>query len=97
MKRCHMRRILTSFFSLFALILVTAHTVWARPRNDVLTMNNGDRITCEIIRLEKGYLYVKLVYGEGTVSLDWSKVSRVDSPQQFVFTDENGRRHTGTL
>jgi hypothetical protein len=89
--------VLTSSFLLFPLILVASGTAWARPKNDALTMNNGDHITCEIMRLEKGYLYVRLDYGEGTVSLDWSRVSRVDSPQQFVFTDENGRRYTGTL
>jgi hypothetical protein len=97
MKHRHMRQVLTSSLLLFALLLGASETVWARPRTDVLTMNNGDHITCEIIRLEKGYLYVKLDYGEGTVSLNWSRVSRVDSPQQFVFTDENGRRYTGTL
>jgi hypothetical protein len=87
----------THSFLLFALILVAPGTTCARPKNDVLKMNNGDQITCEIMRLEKGYLYVRLDYGEGTVSLDWSRVSRVDSPQQFVFTDENRRRYTGTL
>jgi hypothetical protein len=92
-----LRRVSTSSFLLFALILVAPETASARPRKDVLIMNNSDHITCEIIRLVRGYLYVRLVYGEGTVSLDWSKVSRVDSPQQFVFTDENGRRYTGTL
>ncbi len=60
-------------------------------------MMNGDRITCEIIRLERGYLYVKLDYGDGTVSIDWSKVARVQSSQLFVMTDATGIRHTGSL
>ncbi len=97
MKHRNLRHVLKSLFLLSALILVASGTSWARPKRDVLIMNNGDHITCEIIHLQRGYLYVKLDYGDGTVSLDWSKVASVDSPQQFVFADENGRRYTGTL
>jgi hypothetical protein len=85
----------TFLVSLFG--IVTWTPVWARPKHDVLTMTNGDRITCEIIRLDRGYLFVKLDYGDGTVSLDWSKVARVSSSQLFVMTDDNGDRRTGVL
>jgi len=97
MSRRHLRKALQSSFLFSALILLASATSWARPKIDVLIMNNGDHITCEIVRLEKGYLFVKLPYGDGTVSLDWAKVLSVDSPQQFVFTDQNGRRYSGTL
>ena len=33
----------------------------ARQNNDVVIMKNGDRITCEIKRLENGVLYARLV------------------------------------
>jgi Protein of unknown function, DUF481 len=79
------------------LVLVLTGVCWARPRKDVLQFTNGDRITCEIIKLEKGYLYVRLEYTEGTVSIDWSKVARVESPQSFVVVDKAGERFTGTL
>ena len=69
----------------------------ARPKKDVLQFTNGDRITCEIIKLEKGYLYVKLEYAEGTVAMDWSKIVKVESPQGFVVADKDGKRYTGTL
>jgi hypothetical protein len=85
------------FLPALLLILVASEPAWARPKLDVLTTYNGDHITCEIIRLERGYLYVRLDYGDGMVSLNWSNVARVDSPQQFIVTDENGRRSTGTL
>ncbi|HLW88942.1 MAG TPA: DUF481 domain-containing protein [Terriglobales bacterium] len=58
---------------------------------------NGDRITCEIIKLEKGYLYVKVDYAEGTVALDWARIARVDSPQSFVVADTTGKRFTGSM
>jgi hypothetical protein len=69
----------------------------ARDKKDVVVFVNGDRMTCEIIKLEKGYLYVKLVYGDGTVSLDWSKVTRIESPHQFVIADKDGVRYMGVL
>lgn len=79
------------------ILLVLSGICSARPRKDVLHFVNGDRLTCEIIKLEKGYLYVKLEYAEGTIAMDWSKVAGVDSPQGFVVADKSGKRYTGTL
>ncbi len=69
----------------------------ARPRTDVIWFKNGDRITCEIIKLEKGYLYVRIEYSEGQIPLDWSKIASVVSPQSFVVANKDGKRYTGTL
>jgi hypothetical protein len=79
------------------LLLALSAVCSARPKKDVIQFNNGDRITCEIIKLEKGYLYIKLDYADGTVAVDWSKIARVESPQNFVVADISGNRHTGTL
>lgn len=83
----------------WVLIILMALTgaCWARDRLDVLTFTNGDRITCEIIKLEKGYLYVRLQYVQGQIGLDWSKVVSVSSPQNFVVADKTGKRYAGTL
>jgi hypothetical protein len=78
-------------------LLVLTGVSSARGKKDVLVFANGDRITCEIVKMQKGYLYVKLDYGDGTVSIDWSKVVRIESPQIFVIADENGDRYTGEL
>jgi len=67
-----------------------AGNCFARPKKDVIQFNNGDRITCEIVKLEKGYLYVKLEYAEGTIAMDWSKIARLESPQSFVVADKTG-------
>jgi len=83
---------------LLVLLFLALSTVCsARARKDVLQFANGDRITCEIIKLEKGYLYVKLEYADGTVQLDWSKIASVESAQNFVVADKTGNRYTGTL
>jgi uncharacterized protein DUF481 len=69
----------------------------AREKNDLIQFINGNRITCEIIKQEKGYLYVKLDYVDGTVAMDWSKIARVESPQSFVIGDKTGKRYSGSL
>ncbi len=69
----------------------------ARDRKDVIQFANGDRITCEIVKLEKGYMYIKLDYADGTVAIDWSKIAGVESQQGFVVADKAGNRYTGTL
>ena len=83
---------------LLVLLAFTLSSIcFAREKKDVVQFVNGDRMTCEIVRLEKGYLYVKLAVGEGTVSLDWSKISHIESPQTFVVADKTGVRYTGSL
>src|SRR5271169_3850588 len=92
------RRSLLHCSALLGLLFLTLSGVCsARERRDVIQFTNGDRITCEIIKLEKGYLYVKLEYADGTVAMDWSKIARVASPQSFVVADKAGKRYTGSL
>ena len=85
-------------FGLVLLLFLIQCTVCAaREKKDVIQFANGDRITCEIVKLEKGYLYVKLEYADGTVAMDWSKITGVESSQKFVVADKAGERHTGSL
>jgi putative salt-induced outer membrane protein YdiY len=79
------------------LLLAFAGVCQARPKKDIIQFINGDRITCEIVKLEKGYLYVKLEYADGTVAMDWSKIAHIESPQSFVVADKDGQRYTGSL
>jgi hypothetical protein len=85
------------YAGLLLVFLALSSVCSARPKKDILHFANGDRLTCEIIKLEKGYLYVKLEYGDGTVAMDWSKIVSVESPQRFVVGDKSGKRYTGTL
>ena len=94
----HDRRWFSNYFTLLVFLILTLCPVSpAREKKDVLQFSNGDRITCEIVKLEKGYLYVKLPYGDGTVALDWSKIVHVESPQTFVVADKEGNRYPGML
>src|SRR6185437_10963579 len=69
----------------------------ARDKTDVLVMKNGDRMSCEVKGLDAGILQVSFDYIDGTTSVDWSKVARVESKQLFVVKTEDGSVHTGTL
>ena len=80
---------------LFTLLLV--HPLFARPKIDVLVMNNGDRLTGEIKGLSAGTLYVGFDYILNTASINWSKVNHIESTQLFIVRTENGMVYTGTL
>lgn len=82
--------LLTSF-------LLLAATLLARDKTDVIVMNNGDRMTCEIKGLDAGVLYVNFDYIDGTSSVDWSKVARLESKQLFIVKTLDGSLYTGAL
>src|SRR5262249_44290352 len=69
----------------------------ARDKTDVMVMKNGDRMTCEVKGLERGVLYVKFEYIDGTASVNWSKVARLESNYLFYVKTEDGSVYTGTL
>jgi len=81
---------------LLALGLWVLPTV-AREKSDVIVMNNGDRLTCEIKGLKADVLYVSLDYVIGTISLNWFKVDHIESNQLFVIKTQNGEVYSGKL
>jgi len=86
-----LRIILVESIIFFALPLL------AREKTDVMVMKNGDRMTCEVKGLDAGVLYVNFDYIDGTVSVDWSKVARLESNQLFVVKTQDGMVYTGML
>jgi Protein of unknown function, DUF481 len=85
-----------SAWTAFVLIFLCA-TCWARDKKDVIVFANGDRMTCEIMQLQKGYLYVRLANGEGTIAVDWTKVVRIESEYHFIATNGRGERFITNL
>ena len=77
--------------------LLLGAPLFARPKIDVLVMNNGDRFTCEIKGLDEGILYVGFDYIKGTTQVDWLKVHHIESKQLFLVKTEGGTVYTGTL
>jgi len=78
-------------------ILLLAVPLLARDKTDVLVMKNGDRMTCEVKGLDAGVLYVSFDYIDGTASVDWSKVARLESTQLFIVKTQDGSMYTGGL
>lgn len=91
MKFVDIRVVVLTCFLLFAAPL------YAQGKTDVIVMKNGDRLTCEIKGLEAGVLYVKLDYVDGTTSVQWSKVARLESSRLFIVKTESGSSYTGKL
>ena len=83
--------------SVLSSILLLAGPVFARKAIDVLVMKNGDRLTCEVKRLDAGVLYISLDYVDGTIPVDWSKVARLESSQLFLVHTQDGLVYTGSL
>jgi hypothetical protein len=77
--------------------LLAATPLYAGDKTDVLYMKNGDRMTCEIKSLNAGSLQVSLDYVEGTISVQWSRVQRLDSKRLFIVTLEDGSVYSGHL
>lgn len=82
---------------ILAFLFTLTPPMFARDNTDRLTMNNGDSMTCEIKGLDGGVLYVSFDYIDGTASVDWSKVARVESTRLFVVKTEDGSVYTGAL
>ena len=77
--------------------LFAASPLSAGEKTDLLYMKNGDRLTCEIKLLNAGSLDIKLDYVDGTISVEWSEVERLDSKRLFLVTLENGTVYSGRL
>ena len=83
--------------ALIGAALVLAPALFAREKTDVLVMKNGDRMTCQVKGLDAGVLYVSFDYIDGTASVEWSKVARLESDQLFIVKTEDGSVYTGKL
>jgi hypothetical protein len=91
----------TSLWIRYGVVLCCAFLLaapaFARDSTDVVVMKNGDRLTGEIKGLNAGVLYMSMQYILGTSSVDWSRVSHLESKQLFLVKDEDGSVYTGTL
>ncbi len=65
-------------------------------RADTVILKNADRLTGEIIRLEKNKLVLKTDYA-GMVQIDWGAVERLQSGKRFRVETDNQRQLTGLV
>ena len=65
-------------------------------RTDVITLVNGDRMTGEIMRLERGRLELK-TDNAGTIDIEWDTVASIEARREFEVATTDGRLFLGTL
>jgi hypothetical protein len=79
-----------------ALAFIASAAAHAQGRTDVVTLANGDRITGEVVRLERGRLEFK-TDDAGTLSLEWDKLASLVAARIVEVVTTDGRRFVGTL
>ncbi len=71
-------------------------TALARPKTDIVVLRNGDRISCEIKKLDRGLLQVS-TDDMGTIDVEWLKIASVTSTAWFEVETGAGIRYYGPL
>jgi hypothetical protein len=88
-------------FTLSTLLMLAAIGVWPgsvawAQRTDIVRLGNGDRVTGEIMNLERGRLELK-TDDAGTIEFEWDNIASVESTRQFEIGTTDDRRVLGTL
>ena len=83
--------------AIMVLILVSALTVAAKHKDDVVILKNGDRLTGEIKGLQRGELRIKADYMAEAVRLDWSKIVRIESKSRYMILLVDGTLFTDVM
>ena len=78
------------------LVVLVATTASAQTRTDVVVLANGDRITGEVSRLERGRLEFK-TDDAGTIYFEWDKIVRLEATREFEVLTSDFRRLIGRL
>ena len=76
--------------------LTASATAYAQGRTDVVTLANGDRITGEVVQLQRGRLEFK-TDDAGTLYLEWDKLVSVVAARVVEVVTSDNRRFVGTL
>ena len=66
---------------IFAIVVCSSVLIYAADKTDIVTLVNGDRLTGEIVELDRGRLVFR-TDSEGTIYIEWDKVvaGRGDAP-----------------
>ena len=94
------------FLPALALAVLLPHLIQAEPtepaknvkfkhKDDLVILDNGDRITGEIKSVSGGILYIKSDRAVGTLQLDWKTVRYFQSKARFEFETQEGTLYIG--
>jgi putative salt-induced outer membrane protein YdiY len=76
--------------------LLLASPLLARPKTDVVFLDNGDRVSCEIKKLERGKLTIK-TDASGTITVKWTHVQGIRTDYPFQIELQSGARYAGPV
>ena len=79
------------------LVVVLASPALAKRNDDRVVLDNGDRITGEIKKVENGTLYFKPGYALDSIQIDWTRVAELQSQDRFTVALTSGIVHTGEI
>lgn len=79
-----------------ALLLLNCASVALADKTDVIHLRNGDRLTAEIKRLERGRLKLS-TDSMGTIYVEWKDIARLTSKEIYIVELLDGERVQGTL
>jgi len=83
------------FFAVAAL-LVSTHAQGQVDDEDTIIFENGDRLTGEVKRLDRGRLYFE-TDATGTIPIEWDNVAYLTSSQLFEIEMQSGLLFLGTV
>jgi len=82
---------------LIAFLPLFSCPLFAKRKDDVVVMKNGDKFTGEIKGLQYGELVFKSDYMKDSVHLDWKRVETLQSKDTFIVALSDGERVTGFI
>jgi len=81
---------------LMAGLLVLSQPAWSAAKTDVVVLKNGDHLTGEIKKIEKGILTLK-TDALGTVDIDWVRIAQIKTDQLLEIELADGQRRYGRI
>lgn len=82
---------------IISLAAVCATSAFAKRTDDVVILQNGDRLTGEIKSLQRGELSFKADYMAEAVRLDWARVERLLSKDKYLIYLTSGQLFTDSI
>ena len=82
---------------LVIVLCYAASSLLAKRNDDRVVLKNGDHITGEIKKIERGTLYFKPGYALEDIQIDWTKVELLESQDDFTVGLTSGAVYTGLI
>jgi len=96
MSRPHRAAAVARALAVALLVSAAASDLAAQPRTDVVLLANGDRITGEIKKLDRGKLTLKTDAAD-TIAIEWVRVEALTSDRLFEVRGRTGAAAYGAL